>query len=204
KTDEAIDKASKGSTLEDPYVNVDPYDRSPLTALIIFNTKKDATVSFTVKGKTPDVNISHSLDEERKSHVIPVVGLYPDTENEVNLFVTKANGEKVEKHISIETEKLQDKQPEEEIVESDPSLLDIQTCTLNVAIPITKHPDGYDKPGDIRWYGSMYNSHVLNEMEHGHLMYLSKDDNGGPAYNRLFETDYLGKLYNAFQISEEA
>src|SRR5699024_12201938 len=34
KTDEAIDKASEGSTLEDPYVNVDPYDRSPLTALI--------------------------------------------------------------------------------------------------------------------------------------------------------------------------
>src|SRR5690625_3205175 len=41
KTDEAIDKASEGSTLEDPYVNVDPYDRSPLTALIIFNTKED-------------------------------------------------------------------------------------------------------------------------------------------------------------------
>src|SRR5699024_7841412 len=90
QTDEAIDTASKGSTLVDPYVNVDPYDRSPLTALIIFNTKKDATVSFTVKGKTPDVNISHSLDEERKRHVIPVVGLYPDTENEVNLIVTKA------------------------------------------------------------------------------------------------------------------
>src|SRR5699024_2088423 len=84
KTDEAIDKASEGSTLYDPYVNVDPYDRSPLTALIIFNTKEDATVSFTVKGKTSDVNISHTLDEERKRHVIPVVGLYPDTENEVN------------------------------------------------------------------------------------------------------------------------
>ena len=204
KTDEAIDKASEGSTLEDPYVNVDPYDRSPLTALIIFNTKEDATVSFTVKGKTSDVNISHTLDEERKRHVIPVVGLYPDTENEVNLIVTKENGEKVEKKVSIETEKLPDKLPEIEIIESDPSLMDNQTGTLNFAIPSTKHPYGYDKHGDIRWYGSMYNSHVLNEMENGHLMYLSKDDNGGPAYNRLFETDYLGKLYNAFQISEEA
>src|SRR5699024_6922936 len=104
----------------------------------IFNTKTDATVSFTVKGKTPDVNISHSLDEERKRHVIPVVGLYPDTENEVNLIVTKANGEKVEKNISIETEKLPDKLPEVEIVESDPSLMDNQTGTLNFAIPSTK------------------------------------------------------------------
>src|SRR5699024_1851811 len=81
KTDVVVEKASEVSTLEDPYVNVDPYDRSPLTALIIFNTKEDATVSFTVKGKTSDVNISHTLDEERKRHVIPVVGLYPDTEN---------------------------------------------------------------------------------------------------------------------------
>lgn len=204
KMDKAIDKESKGSTLEDPYVNVDPYERSPLTALIIFHTKKDATVSFTVKGKTSDVNISHTMDEERKRHVIPVVGLYPDTENEVNIIVTKENGEEVEKKVSIETEELPDKLPEIEIVESDPSLMDSQTGTLNFAIPSTKHPYGYDKHGDIRWYGSMYNSHVLNEMENGHLMYLSKDDNGGPAYNRLFETDYLGKLYNAFQISEEA
>src|SRR5699024_1618780 len=90
------------------------------------------------------------------------------------------------------------------IKESDPSLMDNQTGTLNFAIPSTKHPYGYDKHGDIRWYGSMYNSHVLNEMENGHLMYLRQDDNGGPAYNRLFETDYLGKLYNAFQIREEA
>lgn len=116
KMDKAIDKESKGSTLEDPYVNVDPYERSPLTALIIFHTKKDATVSFTVKGKTSDVNISHTMDEERKRHVIPVVGLYPDTENEVNIIVTKENGEEVEKKVSIETEELPDKLPEIEIV----------------------------------------------------------------------------------------
>src|SRR5699024_12147882 len=114
KTDEAIDKASEGSTLEDPYVNVDPYDRRPLTALIIFNTKEDATVSFTVKGKTYDVNITYTLDEERKRHVIPVVGLYPDTENEGNLIVTKEKGEKVEKKLTIESEKIPDKlQPKE-------------------------------------------------------------------------------------------
>src|SRR5699024_2226875 len=140
----------------------------------------------------------------RKRHVIPVVGLYPDTENEVNLIVTKANGEKVEKNISIKTEKLPDKLPEIEIVESDPSLMDNQTGTLNFAIPSTNHPYGYYKHGDIREYRSMYNNHYLNKMEHRHLIYLSKDDNDGPAYNKLFETDYLGKLYNAFQISEEA
>src|SRR5699024_12795103 len=101
KTDEAIDKASEGSTLEDPYVNVDPYDRSPLTALIIFNTKEDAPVSFTVKRKTSDVNISHTLYEERKRHVIQVVGLYVDTEHGLNVIVAKANGEKVEKYVYI-------------------------------------------------------------------------------------------------------
>src|SRR5699024_10230523 len=121
-------------------VNVDPYDRSPLTALIIFNTKENATVSFTVKGKTSDVNISHTLDEERKRHVIPVLGLYPDTENEVNVIVTKENGEKVEKKVTIETETLSHKLQEIEIIESDSSLMDKHRGTLNFAITSTKHP----------------------------------------------------------------
>lgn len=204
KMDETIEEESAGSTLEDPYIKVDPYKRSPLTALIIFHTKEKANVSFTVQGKTADVNISNTLDEERKRHVIPVVGLYPDMENEVKLIVEKENGEKVEKTVSIKTEALPDKLPDVEIVAAESSLMADQTGTLNFAIPSSKYPYGYDQHGDIRWYGSMYNSHVFKEMDNGHLMYLSKDDNSGKAYNRLFETDYLGKLYNAFEISEDA
>ncbi|WP_245608219.1 aryl-sulfate sulfotransferase [Salinicoccus luteus] len=41
-------------------------------------------------------------------------------------------------------------------------------------------------------------------MDNGNLLYLSKDDNSGSTYNRLYEIDYIGKLYNAFDISEEA
>ena len=202
--DETIKEESKGSTLEEPYVKVDPFDRSPLAALVVFDTKEKAKVSFTVQGKTADVNISHEIDEYKKHHEIPVVGLYPDEENEVRLLVENQSGESMEKTVSIKTEKLPDKLPDVEISTADEELMDDQTGTLNFAIPSTKYPYGFDRHGDIRWYGSMYNSHVFKKMQNGHLMYLSKDDNDGPAYNRLFETDYLGKLYNAFEISEEA
>lgn len=202
--DESIKEESDGSTLDDPFIQVDPYDRSPLSALVIFDTDEDMQVSFVVKGKTADVNFSTTIEEYRDHHELPIVGLYPDAENEVTLFAEMTSGKTIEKTITIPTEPLPEQMPEVEILTADKDLMQDQTGTLNFAIPSTKYPYGYDQRGDIRWYGSMYNSHVFSELNNGHILYLSKDDNSGGAYNRLFETDYLGKLYNAFEISEEA
>lgn len=72
---------------------------------------------------------------------------------------------------------------------------------LTFAVPSTKYVIGFDKNGDIRWYSSRYNSHGFQLLENGHLLYLSKDDNSGSAYNRLLEIDFTGKVYNAYEIS---
>ena len=41
-------------TLDNPYVVVDPFEMSPQTALIMFNTKKKVSVKATIKGKNND------------------------------------------------------------------------------------------------------------------------------------------------------
>ena len=62
---------SEGYTLVDPSVIVDPYDNSPLTALIIFETKDEEKVKITIKGKDELTTYTHEFDKE-KVHYIPV------------------------------------------------------------------------------------------------------------------------------------
>ena len=51
-----------------------PYQASPLTAVVIFDTKGECAVRFTVKGKTEAADISGEV-EAAVSHRIPVIGL---------------------------------------------------------------------------------------------------------------------------------
>ncbi|GAB4073163.1 aryl-sulfate sulfotransferase [Barrientosiimonas marina] len=194
---------SEGSTLSNPYVKLDPYDRSPLAALVVFDTEQAAKVSFTVKGKDASSTISNTIDDYRTHHELAVLGLYPDQDNKVTITAETEDGDTSEKTITITTEKLPDYIPTVNIKTAKKDKMDIQPNELTFAIPSTKYNYGFDTNGDIRWYGSGYNSHIFHELDNGHLLYLGKDDNSGGAYNRLFETNYLGKLYNAFKISEE-
>src|SRR5699024_8127568 len=195
---------SEGSTLDDPYVKLDPYNRSPLAALVIFDTNEAAKVSFTVKGKHDETNISKTMKDFKTHHELPVLGLYPDHDNTVKITAETESGETLKKTITISTGELPDYIPDVDIKTVDKNNVDIEKNELTFAIPSTKFFYGFDINGDIRWYGSGYNSHVLQELNNGHLLYLGKDDNSGTAYNRLFETDYMGKLYNAFKISDAA
>ncbi|SES80352.1 arylsulfate sulfotransferase [Salinibacillus kushneri] len=202
--EEEIFQESEGSTFADPYVKVDPYNRSPLSALAIFKTEEPAQVSITVEGKTEDADISNTFEGYKTNHEIPILGLYPDAENTVQLTVTTESGETSEQKLNLKTEPLPDNIPTISVKEAKKEKMDLGETTLTFAIPSTKHPYGFDTNGDIRWYGAGYNSHVLKELKNGNLLYLGKDSNGGNAYNRLFETNFIGKLVNAFKISEEA
>src|SRR5699024_6011175 len=190
--------------LDEPYVNLDPYDRSPLAALVIFDTEEAAKVAFTVKGKDEETDISKTFADYKTHHELPVLGLYPDYDNKVEITAETESGETLEKTLTISTDELPNYIPDINIKTADLGKMDISANELTFAIPSTKFVYGFDINGDIRWYGSGYNSHVLQELNNGRLLYLGKDDNSESAYNRLFETDYLGKLYNAFKISEEA
>ncbi|GGK01714.1 aryl-sulfate sulfotransferase [Lentibacillus kapialis] len=204
KLEASILSDSEGSTLDDPYVKLDPYNRSPLAALVIFNTDKPAKVSFTVHGKEDKADISKSFEYYKKQHELPVLGLYPDYSNTLEIKAETKSGETMTKTLTITTDELPDYIPDITIKTADTTKMDIQDTELTFAIPSTKFVYGFDANGDIRWYGSGYNSHVFQELNNGHLLYLGKDDNSGTAYNRLFETDYMGKLYNAFKISKKA
>ena len=71
-------------TIANPLVTYNAYLVNPLSAVVCFNTEKETAVTVTVLGKTPQGNISHTFPKAKK-HVLPIVGLYSDYQNRVEI-----------------------------------------------------------------------------------------------------------------------
>ena len=184
---------SEGYTLEDPSVIVDPYDNSPLTALVIFETKDEEKVKITIKGKDELTTYTHEFDKE-KVHYIPVYGLYAGKENTV---IIECGAKK--KELKIKTEKL----PEDFIlptsVKKEESKL---TNDLYFFTPSSRgYTCAYDTNGDVRWYLTNTATWKIDRLKNGHLLVSTERLINNPYYlTGLYEMDMLGKIYVEYSL----
>ena len=182
-------------TFENPYIKLNPYNRTPLGALVNFNTEyKNNPIKVTVKGidGNPDFNyVINKISEQG----IPVVGLYPNTDNKVNIKILSKNKNSVikEKTLSIKTEILDERLP---IVVIEKDYEDLFPGTLepgmNTASFITEEkslPFIFDNYGKIRY--------VFNCDENMGRVILKKDKNDSWILDNgktVIKTDSLGKV----------
>lgn len=196
---------SKDATLEKPYVKLNPYGTSPLTALLLFNTAEKMKITVEVEGGNADTTIKSEVGSEYTTeHEVAVLGLYADKANTVKISAVTQDGKKTEKTITIQTDKLPAEMPTIDVKTSDTKKMEQTGNQLTFITPSTKYAYGVDSNGDVRWYSTKYNSHVFKELKNGHLLYLTKYDNADDTYSLLLETDYLGKIYHAYSMTTEA
>ncbi len=187
------DFKSEGYTLEKPNIIVDPYDNSPLTALVIFETEKSEKVKITIKGKDELTTYTHEFDKEQV-HYIPVYGLYAGKENTV---VIECGNKK--KELKIKTDKL----PEDFIlptsVEKEKSKL---TNELYFFTPSSVgYTCAYDTNGDVRWYLTNTATWKIDRLKNGHLLVSTERLINSPYYlTGLYEMDMLGKIYVEYSL----
>ena len=74
-------------TPETPYVVLNPYGNTPLSALLRFKTESPARVRVTVQGFHPAPDLSFDYPIPTTDHQIPVFGLYPKHQNKLTLTV---------------------------------------------------------------------------------------------------------------------
>ena len=191
-------------TEDNIYVQLDPYDASPLSALLLFQTEDAMTVDISVAGKDEATTIKNSFDDYETDHSIPVLGLYPDTENEVTVILTDESGNSIEKTVTIKTGTLAKSIATIDVKEADTQKMDLGDSELTFVIPSTKRAYAFDANGDVRWYSTRYNSHIFKELTNGNLLYLTKESNDADTYNVLLETDYLGKIYHRYDFSSSS
>lgn len=191
-------------TEDNIYVQLDPYDASPLSALLLFQTEDAMTVDISVAGKDEATTIKNSFDDYTTDHSVPILGLYADTENEVTITLTDESGNSMEKTVTIKTGTLAKSIANIDVKEADTTKMELGDSELTFVVPSTKRAYAFDANGDVRWYSTRYNSHIFKELDNGNLLYLTKESNDADTYNVLLETDYLGKIYHRYDFSSSS
>ena len=182
-----------GYTLDNPNVVVNPYENSPLTALVMFETDEEVSPEVTIHGKDELTTYTHTF-EKGTEHYLPIYGLYAGRENRVTIKC----GDKV-KDITIKTDDLPSDFVMPISVKKDESKL---TNDLYFYTPSSKgYTCAYDVNGDVRWYLTESAIWEINRLQNGHLLLSTDRLTEVPYYSTgLYEMDMLGKIYTEYSL----
>lgn len=180
-------------SFNEPKVILNPYEISPLTALIIFETNDSTSITVTIKGKDENSTFTNTFSP-RKVHILPIYGLYADTDNEV---IIKSG--KKEKTIHIKTDKLPDDIAKADEVYNNKEELNNE---LYFVTPSSNgYTTAYDVNGDIRWYLTEKFIWDIQKLDNGNLLMSSNRLINPPYYmTGLAEMDLLGKIYYEYSL----
>ena len=182
-----------GYTVDNPNIIVDPYNASPLTALILFETDKNVSPIVTVVGDDSATTISHKFSSGKK-HYLCVYGLYPDKENEV---IVEYND--VKRTYKIRTSAL----PKDFIMPTSVNTVKSKlTNDFYFYSPSSKgYTAAYDVNGDVRWYLKNEAIWDIEKLKNGHLLVGTERLINNPYYvTGLYEIDMFGKIYNEYSL----
>lgn len=176
-----------------PKIVVNPYGISPLTALVIFETKDSTSPTITVKGKDLETTYTNTFNASKK-HILPIYGLYPDKDNEVILSI---NNKDYTLHIKT------DKLPEDftkatiEVNNKDNTDNDLYFTTPSSS----GYTAAYDKNGDVRWYLTENFLWDIQRLNNGNILLSSNRLINAPYYTTgLTEMDLTGKIYYEYSL----
>ena len=180
-------------TYQNPKIIVNPYGNSPLTALVIFETNDLTAPSVTIVGKDENTTFTNTFTPSKK-HILPIYGLYADTENKVILKVNNT-----ETTLKIKTDKL----PENIIMPTSVKAIKSElNQDLYFVTPSSQgYTTAYDSNGDVRWYLTGNYLWDIQRLQNGHLMLSSNRLINPPYYTTgLVEIDLMGKIYYEYTL----
>ena len=182
-----------GYTLDDPNVVLNPYEISPLTALVIFETDEEVSPEVTIHGDSDLTTYTHTFAKGTE-HYLPIYGLYAGRENKVTI---KCGDE--EKELTIKTDELPDDFILSTSVKKDESKL---SNDLYFYTPSSSgYTAAYDVNGDVRWYLTESAIWEINRLDNGRLLVSTERLAEVPYYSTgLYEMDMLGKIYTEYGL----
>ncbi|WP_070042542.1 aryl-sulfate sulfotransferase [Robinsoniella peoriensis] len=196
KVDEQLmAEVSSGYTIDEPFIVVNPYGNSPLTAVAIFNTDESTGVKLLVKGEKTEDNIEASFGKET-THIIPIYGLYSGKENEVTFTLDDGTT----KTVQVTTEALETTIGNQaEIKTIDNNEYDFSKLTF-ASGGAANEIAAYDSAGAIRWYCKT-SGLPFKQLSNGHFL-AQTDTLIHPLYymSGIIEFDLTGKIYNEYSI----
>ncbi|MEM6319794.1 MAG: aryl-sulfate sulfotransferase, partial [Bacteroidota bacterium] len=187
-----------------------PYNLSPLTALLEFSTKEAVSIQLRViglHGSASDVN--RVFPDLRQNFSLPVVGLYPNHLNQIELSLFNESGEAIIQQIlTIQAEEQLPQLPIININKIDESRLTSGWNLVNyfghTGQIFPQRPFMFDEFGDIRWYldfqsdprlANLFFDNGLNQLQNGNFIF--GDVNTGV----LYEITLLGEIVERMDLN---
>ena len=164
--------SNKEITIDSPKIIVNPYNNSPLTALIIFYTDYSTSIKLYIN------DIYMTTIESSKSHIIPVYGLRENYNNKIVIVDEK----ETKKELYIVTNKIDNNSFYNYKTKFDEnSQLFLNSSRGKYAI---------DNNGYISWFMNI-NTLKMNISENK-VIYMND------IYGNLVETDFMGRIYKKY------
>ena len=169
--------------------DLNPNKISPLTAMLHIKTDKPSSVRVKVLG---DIPVEQSIEDFETNISIPVLGLYPNSLNKVEVTLDFEGGQQID-IIEIQTQEIPDFFPEikvdklkKEQMEPGMHALDIHFANFG---KFRSAPIIFDDEGNIRWYldlsfhGTMVGP--FQKVKNGNILVAGR--------RTIYEFDMLGK-----------
>ncbi|MEO8712875.1 MAG: aryl-sulfate sulfotransferase [Parafilimonas sp.] len=197
-------------SISNEQIILNPNGDAPLTASISLTTSEQTKISLRVVGKNgAESDILKDFDDVNTVHSIPVLGLYPDYNNTVEINFKNASGIIIgTKTYSVKTAVLppdifpaitiNTKQPGIE-----PGLTLVSYFGQSLTSSVPQYPFMFDAFGDIRWYFDFRNSAALNNLFYDVGMERLQNGDlyfGNTNSGTIYEADMQGKIIDTWPL----
>jgi arylsulfate sulfotransferase len=190
-------------TFQKPYVLLNPYGMNPLSALILFETKKPSRINVIIRGDDKYSTFFYRSDEFVTFHQIPILGLYAGRNNAVILKSSDNSGRTETSIVSIATEPLPPDFQTYRLISSKPEKME-RGVTLSIACFERSYTCILDSRGLVRGYLSnrrMAHGTSIIRLKNGNFL-ATGDEYKQIPYNMtsLWEFNWLGKVFREYEI----
>ncbi|HDQ13838.1 MAG TPA: hypothetical protein ENN41_03375 [Sediminispirochaeta sp.] len=170
-------------------VSVKLAEKVPLAAEAAINTNEPSRITVRIFGRDGE-DLEHDFDSVSKKHRVPILGLYPDYKNRLEIRAQSANGETFTEVVEIETEALPDYYPDIRVErlrseEISPGMLFMHLGHYDDEGGFHPLASAIDRYGRVRWFYDGDFGHLLRRLDNGNLL-IHRDDS-------LVEIDMLGR-----------
>lgn len=178
-------------------IQLNPNGIAPLSAVADFTTTEDCTVEIAVMGEAP---LTHHFDEPSTTHSVPVLGLYPNTSNQVIITLHASDNIMASDTFEIQTEPLPEHYPEVVVETANTPQMEHgwNLCEVSYGYGgnFYTQPIVFDNNGDVRW--------TINfDFAEGWCAPIDFLDNGNVLFghgNTIYEYALTGEEVNTWNI----
>lgn len=217
--DAAIERClHSGKYTEEKFLIIkNPYQLSPLTALILFQSEKEYRIRIEVEGKHKEMEQEEAEEREyygstevsgitelTKEHRVPIIGLYPGSTNTVSMqFFDKENVFCKTIVFKLKMKPLPDTLKNMVIVKKN-----LQPSAFGLTFVYggdSRYPYAFDRKGDVRLYiARQPKPYGLHFLSNGHFLFAEKNvlmpSFSNPHSSQVLEMDILGRVHRIYNV----